>query len=264
MLNHHNFKLLMNRGTGLVAPGTVSLFHDPYDMGTLFQSGTRGAPGAAVTADGDPVGLWLDKSGNNIDFTSSGANRPLFRNNTGKNRIHFDGVANYMSAGDNLDLLTGSFLLSIGVKFDNTNNCGVISKSLAGPAASRWSLFKDTNVLYSLLETTSTGAAHKTVADTNTTDNRTLSMKIDRTNGANRLRINGVTQGADTVFAAEATNWNTAYTLFLGVYPDTTGTAPLAGYYFGGSIFGITAKLTPAAPADADLLQMEAAITSRL
>lgn len=78
----------------LEIPG-CQIWLDASDVTTLFQlsGGT-----VAVTASGDPVGYWGDKSGNNRHFTNNGGNntsRPLFKTNSlnGKSTITFDGLA---------------------------------------------------------------------------------------------------------------------------------------------------------------------------
>lgn len=48
------------------------LWLDPTAANVLYQSGTRGAPGTAVASNADPVGLWLDSSGQNNDITFTG------------------------------------------------------------------------------------------------------------------------------------------------------------------------------------------------
>jgi hypothetical protein len=77
----------------LFAAAEKGVWYDPSDLTTLYQSGTRGAPGAAVTADGDPVGLMLDKSGNQFDATqATGANRFTYRAGSGKPYLESDGT----------------------------------------------------------------------------------------------------------------------------------------------------------------------------
>lgn len=82
----------------LFAGGVQGGWWDPSDLTTMFQSGTRASPGAAVEIDGDPVGLVLDKSGNNNDWLSSGGARPIYRTSGGLRWIEGDGVAQYMRA----------------------------------------------------------------------------------------------------------------------------------------------------------------------
>lgn len=82
-----------------------TVWYDPSDRSTLFQSGTRAAPGAAVVNDGDPVGLVLDKSGNNIDLVQATASkRPLYKISGGISWLQFDGVDDALQSSVTLNL----------------------------------------------------------------------------------------------------------------------------------------------------------------
>jgi len=53
------------------------VWYDPSDLSTLFQDSAGTTP---VTADGDPVGLMLDKSGNGFHATQvTAGNRPVYK-----------------------------------------------------------------------------------------------------------------------------------------------------------------------------------------
>jgi hypothetical protein len=86
----------------LFANGEVGAWYEPRDITTLFQDAAGTIP---VTADGQPVGKMLDKSGNGYHATESVASkRPTFRDVGGVQWLEFDGV------DDSLNL--GSFLLT--------------------------------------------------------------------------------------------------------------------------------------------------------
>ena len=73
-----------------------ALWLDASDSATLFQSNG----GAAASADGDPVGYWLDKSGNGRHLTqTSGINKPLLKLaiKNGKNGVLFNGTSSYFT-----------------------------------------------------------------------------------------------------------------------------------------------------------------------
>jgi Neuraminidase (sialidase) len=74
-----------------------ALWFDASDSTTLFQSNG----GAAAAADGDPVGYWLDKSGNGRHLTqTSGINKPLLKLaiKNGKNGVLFNGTSSFFNA----------------------------------------------------------------------------------------------------------------------------------------------------------------------
>lgn len=76
--------------SALFAAGEQGLWLDPSDLSTLFQDDGGTVP---VTADGDPVGLILDKSGNgNHASQATLASRPTYRTDGTLHWLEFDGV----------------------------------------------------------------------------------------------------------------------------------------------------------------------------
>lgn len=73
-----------------------ALWLDASDASTLYQSNG----GAAAAADGDPVGYWMDKSGNGRHLTqTSGINKPLLKLaiKNGKNGVLFNGTSSFFN-----------------------------------------------------------------------------------------------------------------------------------------------------------------------
>ena len=89
-----------------VVNGAQALFQD--DAGAV-----------AVTADGDPVGLMLDQSGNAHSATQNiSAARPLYNLDNGLNSLSFDGVDDYYDLGLVASGLNGSaFIISIACRY---------------------------------------------------------------------------------------------------------------------------------------------------
>lgn len=81
----------------LFSGGKKGAWYDPSDLTTMFQTGTRASPGTPVTSNNDPVGLILDKSGNNNDWTSSSTARPLYKTSGGLSWLEFDGTNSVLS-----------------------------------------------------------------------------------------------------------------------------------------------------------------------
>jgi len=70
-------------------------WYDPSDLSTMFQDAAGTTP---VTADGQPVGLILDKSGRgNHAIQATAAKRPLYKTSGGLHWLQFDGVNNSLS-----------------------------------------------------------------------------------------------------------------------------------------------------------------------
>ena len=80
----------------LFANGENGAWYDPSDLTTLFQDAAGTIP---VTTDGDPVGLMLDKSGNdNHASQATASNRPIYRTDGTLHWLEFDGVDDLMVA----------------------------------------------------------------------------------------------------------------------------------------------------------------------
>ena len=78
----------------LFAGGTEGAWYDPSDLSTLFQDSAGTTP---VTASGQPVGLMLDKSGNDNHATQAiSAKRPIYTEGSGLAWLAFDGVGDAM------------------------------------------------------------------------------------------------------------------------------------------------------------------------
>lgn len=74
--------------------GTQGAWYDPSDLSTLFQDNGGTVP---VTADGDPVALMLDLSGNGNDATQlTAAARPTWRTDGVLSWLEYDGVDDLM------------------------------------------------------------------------------------------------------------------------------------------------------------------------
>ena len=77
--------------------GELGAWYDPSDLTTMFQDSAGTTP---VTADGQPVGLIRDKSGNNNHASQSVANkRPTYRQVGAERWLDFDGVDDSMFTG---------------------------------------------------------------------------------------------------------------------------------------------------------------------
>jgi hypothetical protein len=80
----------------LFTGGVVGAWYDPSDLTTLFQDSAGTTP---VTADSDPVGLMLDKSGNGNHLLQATAGlRPLYKTSGGKHWIEGDGTDDFLRA----------------------------------------------------------------------------------------------------------------------------------------------------------------------
>jgi hypothetical protein len=80
--------------SNLFTNGQRGAFYDPSDLSTLFQDSSGNTP---VTSDGDPVGLMLDKSGNdNHAFQTDNSNRPTYQTDGNLHWIFGDGSNDFL------------------------------------------------------------------------------------------------------------------------------------------------------------------------
>lgn len=96
------YRMIRQRGQGgggssAIDPSVTSPFiwYDPSDLSTLFQDAAMTIP---VTANNDPVGAMLDKSGNGFHVTQATANaRPLYKTSGGLHWLESDGIDDFLS-----------------------------------------------------------------------------------------------------------------------------------------------------------------------
>jgi hypothetical protein len=113
--------------TSLFTNGESGAWYDPSDLSTLFQDSAGTTP---VTADGDPVGLMLDKSGNgNHASQSVSASRPVYRTDGVLHWLSFDGVDDWMQADGFSWLTTGTAKQISGAGYRNTGGPGYLLHS---------------------------------------------------------------------------------------------------------------------------------------
>lgn len=105
-------------------------WYDPSDLSTMFQDSAGTTP---VTADGDPVGLILDKSGNGLDLSQgTAAARPLYKTAGGLHWLQLDGVDDKLSVNDALLRILGDLTLCAGAYKDAGGSYGGILSCQTG------------------------------------------------------------------------------------------------------------------------------------
>lgn len=78
----------------LFANTEKGVFYNPSDLSTLFQDAAGTTP---VTADGQPVGLIKDLSGNNYHASQSALNsRPIYKTDGELHWLYFDGIDDHL------------------------------------------------------------------------------------------------------------------------------------------------------------------------
>lgn len=104
----------------LFSQGEQGAWYDPSDLSTLFQDAAGTVP---VTADGDPVGLMMDKSPNgNHAIQSVAASRPTYRTDGTLHWLEADGIDDHMLvSGSALDSTTDQMYV-IGMTMEAIGN----------------------------------------------------------------------------------------------------------------------------------------------
>ena len=100
----------------LFANNEQGFFYDPNDLSTMYQDAAGTVP---VTSVGQPVGLWLDKSGrNNHAYQTVSASRPILQRNatTGAYYLAFDGVDDFLQTNSINFTSTDKVSLFAGVR----------------------------------------------------------------------------------------------------------------------------------------------------
>ena len=89
-------------------------WYDPSDLTTMFQDSAGTTP---ITADGQPVGLILDKSGNNNHASqATAAARPLYKTSGGLHWLQFDGVDDGLATASIDFTVTPDISVFIGIR----------------------------------------------------------------------------------------------------------------------------------------------------
>jgi len=105
----------------LFLAGEQGFWFDPSDISTLFQDAAGTIP---VTADGDPVGLMLDKSGNGYHASQSvSGSRPVYRTNGVLHWLQGNGVNSSLETTA-LFNLTDKWAVSYAGKWGSFNGFG--------------------------------------------------------------------------------------------------------------------------------------------
>lgn len=167
------------------APSDISglqLWYDAADNGTLFQN--SGGTGA-VTADGDPVGYWGDKSGNTRNvIQATPGRRPLYKPNgidTGKPSLLCDDIDDFLSRTG--FTLTGVQTVALVYRLQSTPSAAELDSALtySDGTTTGWVLICGSGsyqpISWRLNATTS--AAGVGIADAHTTGKRRLVIRYD-------------------------------------------------------------------------------------
>lgn len=205
----------------LFAASEQGAWYDPSDLSTLFQDSAGTIP---VTADGQPVGKILDKSGRgNHASQATAASRPLYKTDGTYHWLQFDGVDD--------SLATVSFDLSLSTTaslfcgFDKTvdTNPGWMFENTTGNAAGISVAQRGTGIEIGFKTSTET---NETVSPYPAQQKIVVSALLDPSNPVYQEKI-GIRVNETPV---EGSVWNTASGGNFGDFPLNIGKRS-DGYY---------------------------------
>lgn len=201
--------------------------------------------GALVAADG-AIARANDVSGNTGHMLQSiSGSRPLRKVAVlnGLDAAQFDGSSDYLNAGDVADMLANPVEFFVIHKFNSATPgvyAGIFIKGKAAGQFGQWGMCYDKDTLKKINITQSKSTAVSSGGPAGNTNIELLHGTTPRTAGTNAdtttLTVNGKTTYSSAAYTADTSSANTTHTVFLGVFPDTAGTAPFLTNYFAGYI----------------------------
>ncbi|MDD5397232.1 MAG: DUF2341 domain-containing protein [Candidatus Moranbacteria bacterium] len=200
-------------------------------------------PGDVSTCN-SPVAEWnfdektgisaKDTSGNGTDAALVGS--PLWTQGKTGSALKLDGSSQYLNMGDVLDMSTNSFTTNVWVKTTSTANTGLIGKSSARGLSGRYATNISAGNIVTIFEgssvVTSTGTPFAAYADGKW---HMITTVFDRT-GNMSLYVDGALKNSTSISGQAAVDMQSTDPFYVGQYGNATGTGPLAGYYFNGSV----------------------------
>ena len=206
----------------------LQLWLDASDSTTLFQDSAATTP---ALADGDPIGCWKDKSGNNYHATQTdGTFKPLRKNaiQNAKNIIRFDGTNDRLVCGNVMNMGANSLAAFIACKI-TSSVAQIIGKSRANYQEGRWTIYRSSGSIY-LLVTTEIFPYEYFIGTTDSSTAFRVLGAIYRRNGNSVLRINKTEYGS--TYTPSSTTLNTTNIAEIGAYQTDSGneggTSPMA------------------------------------
>jgi len=239
----------------LFTAGEQGAWYDPSDLSTLFQDAAGTIP---VTADGDPVGLMLDKSGNdNHASQSTSTARPLYKTDGTLHWLEFDGVDDFMVTAS---LVWGSDQASMSVGLTRRATASRIIFELGTGFTSNLGVFylvsgevsSNSYTAASRGDAASSGAQRSRVVSDTPPSTNIVSALNDISGDSTIVRADGV-DGIEATADKGAGDFGT-YPLYLFSRGGTS--LFLSGDFYGGVLRNVN-------PTDQELTAIESYLASK-
>lgn len=214
----------------LFTAGEAGAWYDPSDISTLFMDAAGTVP---VTADGDPVGMMKDKSGNGNHATQTlSASRPTYRTDGVKKWLQGDGVDDYLVISPSLINVATSAIMVASVKLLSVGNYPTIYG--ANPGSWSLNMLMDTNILKPRI-IVRTPATLFTTAPNAISLNQpyTFTLSWNRTSGLAKLSQNKV-----EITSLTNTGGNLTSVTAHEIFRTGANSTCWPGNFYGGVIIG--------------------------
>jgi len=182
-------------------------------------------------SSGSNISQWRDKSSSALTGTAVNSPTLIQSGINGFPSVSFNGSSQYINFGNVLNMGTNHIYVFVVCQFSSTASGGVVGKTSARGNPARWALLRESGNMIMIIEGASVAINNCTYADSSTRA-RVLTGYWDRSNVFNLE--NGIQRAV--VALADTTSLSNTDPLYIGAYPNSTGTGPLAGLYFGGTI----------------------------
>ena len=178
-------------------------------------------------ANNDPVGTVVDQTGNGLTLTQATASKkPLFLTGqkNGQPAFAADGVDDFFTGGDILDIGTGSIHFFFVAKFDSVAALSVIAaKSVAAGVANRYGIYQTAGAGdWEGFVSDSTGTIRSAAGGSPDTAWHLFELVVDRDLTRVETFVDGVSVGSDSSVAAG--DIAATYRFLLFAYNNATDT----------------------------------------
>lgn len=202
--------------------GKAGYFFDTSDLSTMYQDAAGTIP---VTAAGQPVGRWEDKSGNGYILTqTTSTKRPIYQTDGTRHWLVSNGIDTHMvSVGNVLVNSANTIELFAGIKFNNLSDVRMFAYQTASNRGFR-AYHKGGNVSFYVQDTTFI-ETQTTLGTTNPVNYKGLGLAYPTfvesgcyVNGAGNAQATGVNNGSG--FFGDAP---------LNLFASSSGAIPVNG-----------------------------------
>ncbi len=209
----------------------------------------------ATTSDGSNISAWTNLIDSGISFRQdNSASRPTLINSVNMLNNHdivrFDGVNDFLSAGDTLDLNNKSRSLFILEKSNKGNSSSILAKSFAGAQPNRYALFYDKNELIFLYND---NTVRNIIEPSEYGKYEIVTAVANRNLLSNYLYKNSALLGSNTNLKGPSYNFNSPYRFLIGAYNNSGDNGEI--FYLNGDIAEII--MYDAALSDAERQRVE-------